>query len=50
MKYKIITGTALNCQKRLNQWRHGYDLNILAMSTNGNSIVILLTRTKKREM
>jgi len=46
-EYKIITGTASELQKWLNQWKHEYKLNIIAMSANENITVILLTRTRK---
>jgi len=51
-EYKIITGTASDCQKWLNQWKHEYILNIISMNTvhvagNNPLVTILLTRTKK---
>jgi len=50
-EYKIITGTASECQKVLNQWKHEFELNIIQMCVEHNAIgfgvFILLTRTKK---
>ena len=48
-EYKILTGTAADCQKVLNQWRHDYTLRILQMSVESSplTVVILLTRTEK---
>ena len=49
-EYKILTGTAVDCQKVLNQWRHEYTLQILQMSMESSplTIVILLTRRAKK--
>ena len=48
-EYKILTGTAIDCQKILNQWRHEYSLQILQMFVESSplTVVILLTRTEK---
>ena len=48
-QYKILTGTAIDCQKILNQWRHEYSLQILQMFVESSplTIVILLIRVKK---
>ena len=48
-EYKILTGTAIDCQKILNQWRHEYSLQILQMFVESSplTIVILLIRVKK---
>ena len=42
--YEIITGTAIECQKQLNQWRHEYDIEVLGMSTDNGIVTILLTK------
>ena len=47
MEYKIISGTTAACQMKLNQWKHEFDLEILAMSANENITVILLIRKRK---
>ena len=45
-EYKIICGSVSDCQKWLNQWRHQYELNIIAMCTEKSQVVILLTRKR----
>jgi len=47
IEYKIIVGTAIECQKWLNQWKHEFKIEILGFSKYGSQIAILLTRTKK---
>jgi len=47
MEYKIICGSAIDCQKWLNQWKHEFELNIIQMCADKDVTVILLTRTKK---
>lgn len=47
MEYKIITGTAPECQKLLNQWKHEYTLKILQMSAYKDVVVIPLIRERK---
>lgn len=49
MEYKIIEDSSGGCQKKLNQWKHDYDLEILEMVCNAPhlSLCILLTRTPK---
>jgi len=52
-EYKIIEGIPSECQKKLNQWRHDYNIIILAQcaydSESGGPtwLVITLARTKK---
>ena len=50
MEYKIITGTAPDCQKWLNQWKHEFDLELIQMCVDkacNDDITILLIRRKK---
>lgn len=49
VEYKIITGTTSECQKTLNQWKHEYFLSIIGFTSSGNSIAILLTRSRTRK-
>jgi len=49
MEYKILTGSAIDCQRKLNQWKNDYDLEIVSMSANENITVILLIRRKKTD-
>ena len=44
IEYKIISATATQCQMWLNQWKHQYELKIIAMCTDGDLVTILLTR------
>ena len=44
IEYKIIVGTQTECQKWLNQWKHGFELNIISMCADGGVVIILLTR------
>ena len=46
-EYKIIVGTAMECQKWLNQWKHEYKLKILQMSADKDVTIILLIRERK---
>ena len=46
-EYKVISGNASECQKWLNQWKHEFKLNILAMSATDNTTTILLTRERE---
>lgn len=48
-EYKILTGTAVECQKILNQWRYEYILQILQMFVESSplTVVILLTRVRR---
>lgn len=47
-EYKILSGIFTNVQKTLNQWKHLYDLNIIAMTSTGpGNITILLTRIER---
>ena len=62
-EFKIIHGSTSGCEKKLNQWRQDYGIEIKSMSTipktpNRGSlkslfeietVVILLTRWKKQE-
>jgi len=47
IEYKIITSSTSECQTWLNQWRHKYNLTIIAMCNNGELVTILLTRERK---
>lgn len=54
MKYIIETDTEENLQKKLNQWRHDYKINILQafpLETSGltasNTLTVILTREEK---
>ena len=55
LMYKIIQGTARDCQKILNQWKYEYDIEILQMglaSSTHNAfeedwLSILLIRREK---
>ncbi len=46
-EYKILTGIPLDCQKKLNQWRHEFFINIISMASEKFELCILLTREKK---
>ena len=46
-EYKIISGTTIDCQKILNQWKHDYVLDIISMSADKDLTVILLTRERR---
>lgn len=57
MEYKIIFGNPAECQRKLNQWKHEYTLNVIAMESyySGSNhetrdVTILLTRSKKRSL
>ena len=43
-EYRILCDTAIKVQTILNQWRHQYELEILAMTTEVGTVTILLTR------
>ena len=45
-EYKIIWGNPAECQTKLNQWRHEYNIWILEMCSHNDTIAILLTREK----
>lgn len=47
VEYKIITGSTSECQKWLNQWKHEFKLNIIAMSASADGTTILLTRERR---
>jgi len=51
-EYKIITDDATTCQKLLNQWKHEFRLDIIAMqsSDTDGAVRILLTREKLTTM
>lgn len=45
-EYKLITGNDKDNQTKLNQWRHTYIIEILAMCSRNDQTTILLTREK----
>ena len=50
-EYKIIEGSAIDCQKKLNQWKHEYIVKVISMCTtvddiDRTQITILLTRER----
>jgi len=52
-EYRIIDNTPPEAQKKLNQWRHDYDIDIISMSSvagmMGCTIQILIKRTPKKK-
>lgn len=47
-EYILQTHLDSDWQKRLNQWRHEYIVNIISMQCAGDHTTILLTRVKKK--
>ena len=51
MEYKVLVEKPMDLQKKLNQWRHDYHLQILTTDTvhHNNTLLItcVLTRIKK---
>lgn len=56
IEYKIIEGSAAECQKWLNQWKHEYEITVLSMSACESVasfakalivVTILLTRERR---
>ena len=48
-EYKIVYGSMDDCQKRLNQWRHEFNLNVMAMCKEHGMLTILLTKERKAD-
>ena len=55
-EYKVISEGASTIQKWLNQWRHDYEIKILAITTlsdldyeNGVRVTVVLTRERQNE-
>lgn len=48
MEYKIITGDSISVETTLNEWKKYYNICITSMAFSGDTIVVLLTRSKKR--
>ncbi len=49
-EYVILVESPMDIQKKLNQWRHEYRLNILGFAQsdrNDNKLAIILTRTRR---
>jgi len=53
MEYKIIEGPISECQKKLNQWRHDYNIRVLAQSqsieTYGGPVWLVITLMRERK-
>ena len=53
MEFKLLTedrSKISEIQKKLNQWRHEYQVKVLKMSAVGeNSLAVLIMRKKKEE-
>jgi len=51
MEYKIIQGNPIDCQTKLNHWKHDYTIEIVQIDTilvnSGIYMVFTLIRTKK---
>ena len=43
-EYKILTGTASECETTLNEWKEMYDLYMLHMCRSVEGVTILLLR------
>lgn len=46
-EYVIEQGKASDVQKKLNQWRHNYFIEILSCSFYADEIIVILTRSVK---
>jgi len=49
MEWKILRGPDSEMQKKLNQWKHMYNISIYGITncSQNYEVIILLTRTKK---
>ena len=45
-EYICLVDTSSEIQKKLNQWRHDYSIEILGYAITDNNVSVLLKRTK----